>query len=201
MYNPRHFHSNHPEFLKDLVTQYNFATLIAVVDGLPVISHLPFLYDSTFGTHGLLSAHMARTNPQWRSFKADTKVTVIFQGPHAYVSPRWYAPQPDNVPTWNYAVVHMTGAPRIIQDQDSAFALMGRLVKQHDPRWELSLGAKDRQDLPNEIVVFEIAVTEIDAKFKLSQNRSEGDRKSVIEHLALGPSDLERQTSALMARF
>ncbi len=181
----------------ELVKTYNFATMIVTRLGAPVISHLPFHYVADDGTNGTLYGHIAVANQQVRDLKGGADVTVIFQGPHAYISPTWYAPLPDNVPTWNYAVVHMHGKSEIISDEGEAYRQMQTLVELHDKAFKLNLSDKDRLALLSAICVFKIAVEKIDAKFKLSQNRSEFDRRSVIEHLKTG-SFLERETARLM---
>ena len=88
MYTPPHFRVDDTATAHEIIRRYSFATLITVVDGHPSISHLPFLFEADQSAHGKLVAHMARANPQWRSFPDGGKVTVVFQGPHAYVSPR-----------------------------------------------------------------------------------------------------------------
>ena len=175
----------------ELVKSYNFATMIVILNGAPLISHLPFHYVPEEGQNGTLYAHMAIANRQARSLKEGADVTVIFQGPHSYISPTWYAPAADNVPTWNYAVVHMHGKALVTKDNVEAYAQMRTLVELHDQVFKLDLSEKDRDEMLREICVFKIDVAKIDAKFKLSQNRSAFDQKSVIEHLKNG-SPLDR---------
>ncbi|MCX6124881.1 MAG: FMN-binding negative transcriptional regulator [Proteobacteria bacterium] len=195
IYTPKHFKVERPELAHQIIQRYNFATLISFQEDTPIMSHLPFLFEPQVGRDGLLLAHMARANPQWRTFRVQAEVTVIFQGPHAYVSPRWYTPQADNVPTWNYAAVHVHGIPRVISDEVSANAVMKRLVEHHDPNWTLALPDQDQKELLREIVVFAIDVTKVDAKFKLSQNRSQSDQAEVASALAKGSTDNEREFS------
>lgn len=198
IYLPRHFEgAGHKALIVELVAQYNFATLITIDAGRTVVSHLPFIFLPEVGPEGTLVAHMARANPQGKTLRAGCEALVIFQGPHSYVSSSWYADQPDNVPTWNYAVVHMSGVPEIVGGEDQAFSEMLNLVKSNDPELVLNLSDTDRQELLQSIRVFKIPVTKVEAKFKMSQNRSEEDRTSIIDHLAAGGAD-QRATAAFM---
>ena len=196
MYIPKHFDEKRAELIHDLIRNYNFATMITMRDALPIVSHLPFLFTAQ-GSYGILTAHMARANPQWRSF-ANSDVTVIFQGPHAYISPRWYSPSDTNVPTWNYAVVHAYGVPQIISDEADAYGVLQRLITAHDPSWTVELSDKNRQDMLREIVVFEIEVKKFEAKFKLSQNRSESDAKAVMRELSKSGNQTDNELGQLM---
>ena len=197
IYTPKHFEVQQTALIHKIIRRYNFATLITVWEQTPIISHLPFLLDHRDGKN-LLLAHMARANPQWRSFRQEVEASVLFQGPHAYVSPRWYQPKPDNVPTWNYGVVHAHGVPKIIYEEDAAFGVMRRLVQHHDPQWSFDLSDQDRRKMMREIVVFEIEVARFEAKFKLSQNRSVEDIDSIVRHLLQSGDQDERQTGELM---
>ncbi len=181
----------------ELVKTYNFATMIVSLDRGLQISHLPFHYVQNDGAFGTLYAHMAIANRQARSLKEGAEVTVIFQGPHSYISPAWYAPKPDNVPTWNYTAVHMRGPAKVISDGVEAFAQMRELVELHDSVFTLDLTEEDRDDMMQAICVFKIEVANIDAKFKLSQNRSEFDQGNVIKHLKKG-SPLDQETARYM---
>ena len=115
MYLPKAFAEPDLATLHDLVEAHAFGVLVVPsAAGPPEISHLPFLLDRTRGPHGTLYAHTARANPIWRGFDGRAGALAVFQGPHGYVSPSWYASR-DDVPTWNYAVVHAHGAPRLIE--------------------------------------------------------------------------------------
>jgi transcriptional regulator len=104
MYIPTQFKEENFERLVTLIEDYSFGTLVSTHEGLPFVSHLPFLFEKDAATPGKLIGHMARANPQWQHLAQGQTVLAVFQGPHAYVSPTWYAAQ--GVPTWNYAVVH-----------------------------------------------------------------------------------------------
>jgi transcriptional regulator len=201
MYIPKHFSEGDPRQLFTLMQQYNFATLVTSAEGQLVASHLPFLVDADYAPHGRLIAHMARANDQWKAFLSGQEVLVIFQGPHAYITPSWYDPAPANVPTWNYAVVHAYGIPRLIENHAELVQILTALVDQHEagftPPWEFRESpAYDR--MIGAVVGFEIGITRLEGKFKLSQNRGEADRERVIERLTHSDSALDVKTGRLM---
>ena len=105
MYIPESFRESHLATLHAFIRQNSFGTLVSEQDGELVASHLPFLLDPERGPYGTLVAHMARANPHWQAFDGDAEALAIFQGPHAYISPSWYATE-QSVPTWNYTAVH-----------------------------------------------------------------------------------------------
>ncbi len=198
IYTPKHFGIEREDLVHEIIRTYSFATLITVNTATPSISHLPLLLDES-GTK--LLGHMARANPQWRSFAADTIATAVFMGPHAYISPRWYEPQADNVPTWNYAVVHTHGIPEVLKDEIAAYDVMQKLVSTYDPEWPLELPDKDKRSMMREIVVFEITIKKIEAKFKLSQNRSQQDIQNVANVLTGQSDQTQREAGELMKRI
>lgn len=199
IYTPKHFEaSNEPALIAQLVDRYNFATLIAVDSGSPVVSHIPFVFRPEEGPYGTLVGHIATANPQGEMFKASQEVMVIFQGPHAYISSSWYAEQAGDVPTWNYPVVHMSGVPEIIAEHDAAFSEMLALIQHNDPELKLSLSDDDRRGFLKAITVFKINVSKVSAKFKMSQNRSAEDHRRVVEQLSKG-GESQAATAQLMS--
>lgn len=208
MYIPEAFALDDRARMVETIRRHAFALLVTAPDGPPQATHLPVLYDADRGPHGTLTAHMARANPQWRDFaplaERNGEALVIFQGPHAYVSPRWYAPGPA-VPTWNYVAVHAYGVPAVIDDPAAVRGLLERLVAVHegaaDGAWRL-----DGQDeafiarMIRGIVAFEIPVARIEAKAKLSQNRPAGDRRGVIAALAQGGDAMSAELAAAMEK-
>jgi transcriptional regulator len=198
IYIPEHFAEHDLARLQALVRAHNFATLVSVHQGEIRVSHLPFLLDAE---RRMLRAHMARANPQWRTFSPEREVLVIFHGPHHYISPSWYASQP-SVPTWNYAVVHAQGRPMLIEDRERLAALVRELVTRHEAAspepWKMDLPPDYRDKMLSGIVGFEIEITRLEGKFKLSQNRPGGDRPLVIEALEQLGSDDALGVAALM---
>jgi transcriptional regulator len=195
---PEHFAEHDIARLHTLVRTHNFATLVSAHQGEIQVSHLPFLLNAE---GKLLRAHMARANPQWRTFSPEREVVVIFHGPHHYVSPAWYASHP-SVPTWNYAVVHVQGRPRLIEDRERLAALLRELVARHEAAspepWKMDLPSDYQDKMLSAIVGFEIEITRLDGKFKLSQNRPESDQPLVIEALERLGSDDALGVAALM---
>ena len=148
-----------------------------------------------------ITSNLARANDQWQHFDG-REALVIFQGPHAYISPSWYTEHP-SVPTWNYTAVHVYGTPTVIDDEAIIRTMLTELVANHeqgrDPEWPMQLPDDYYQKMRQAIIVFEIPITQIEGKFKLSQNRSEADVHSVINHLESSSSPLDNETARLMA--
>jgi len=175
----------------DLVTQqdfmmaYNFAILVNQHGGELNATHLPLILDRERGEYGTLIGHFARANKQWKDFD-DNEVMVIFNGPHAYISPTWYAEHP-SVPTWNYTTVHAYGVPRLTEGQQATDHALQILVKHQEkdrnPEWVMNLPTDYMDTLRKAIVAFEIEITCIEGKFKLSQNKSDTEKQNVIDAL------------------
>jgi transcriptional regulator len=129
---------------------------------------------------------MARGNPQWQHFAEGREVLAIFHGPHGYISPSWYETTPA-VPTWNYAAVHAYGVPAIINDHDRVVALLEETVRAYEATlaqpWPGDLPEDFRDKLIHGIVAFEIPITRLEGKFKLSQNRPAADIDGVCRAL------------------
>lgn len=201
MYTPAHFRITDHALMQRLMDRYSFATLVTVHDGHPLATHLPLLVYPGVGTHGHLVGHMARANEQWEDFERGVEALVIFQGQHAYISPSWYATHP-TVPTWNYAVVHAYGIPRVIADEDRVRAMLRALVEKNEmgfeEPWTMDLPDEYLRKMIRGIVAFEIPIARLEGKFKLSQNMSIGDRQRVIDALAASADPVERDLAALM---
>lgn len=198
MYIPRSFSEDDPAVLYSLMQRYSFATLVTCTDGQLIASHLPFMLDPQ---RGVLKAHMARANAQWQSFNNNQEVLVIFQGPHAYVTPSWYEPDPNNVPTWNYAVVHAYGLPRVIDDPAAVYQLLCELVDINEAGFETPWQLDDFPAYEHRlraVVAFEIDITRLEGKFKLSQNRNDTDQQHVMDELSGSETPLDAATGALM---
>jgi transcriptional regulator len=201
MYLPSSFRAEDLGEIHALMRQYSFAILITQHDGAPFATHLPFLLDAERGPHGTLLAHMARANPQWRDFDSGREALVIFQGPHAYISPSWYEVHP-SVPTWNYAVVHAYGIPRIIEDHAQLHQMLAALVDTHESAfaqpWRMNLPADYLDRQTRALVGFELEITRLEGKLKLSQNRADGDRRRVAEALSESDHSLDLDVGAMM---
>jgi transcriptional regulator len=185
MYSPKYHIEENQETLQNVMREHGWAILVGSVEGTPFATHLPFMLDETRGEQGVLVSHMAKANPHWQSFAGDQEALVIFWGPHAYISPSWYDKQP-SVPTWNYVTVHAYGAPRLIDDEVAMLAAQKNLVETYEGAegWQL----EDQPDkfikgMLTGIVCFEIEITRLEGKFKMSQNRHEHDLPGIISGL------------------
>ena len=200
MYSPSHYKENREDLVQEVLRDFSFATIISISNDGPFISHLPVIFDAD---RNILISHCARANPHWKLFKDNNPVTVVFNGPHAYISPAWYKPDPDNVPTWNYLAVHITGIARIIEDEHQSWNLMNQLVEHYENHyqtgWSLPSEPNEtlKRDIQKGITVFEISINKIDAKFKLSQKQNSEDRNSVIENLP----DYSGEQGLLLANY
>jgi transcriptional regulator len=187
MYIPPPFASPGDDATAALVAGNGFAVLVAAgADGVPVAAHLPLQHDVA---RGVLVGHLAGPNPLADTLadcaKARREVLAVFQGPHGYISPSWYAAKRNTVPTWNYAVAHVYGVPALTTDKVALRALVDGLARQYE-RHGWTLDAQDESYVDRMlggIVGFEIAITRLEGKFKMSQNRNADDRAGVIAGL------------------
>jgi transcriptional regulator len=169
----------------------------------PMIAHLPFLLDRARGEQGTLYVHVARSNPIRELLEGGAPVLAVFRGPHGYVSPGWYTSR-DEVPTWNYAVVHAHASPRLLDEAGLVASLSGLAAVhergQPDP-WTVSeLTAETRAELLPAIAGFALTITKLEAKLKLSQNRKPEDREGALRGLAERGAPDDAALVALMRR-
>jgi transcriptional regulator len=201
MYIPKAFREDALATLHGLMQQYSFATLITQHDGAPFASHLPLLLQADAGPYGTLLGHMARANPQWHDFAAGQEALVIFQGPHAYVSPSWYAVHP-SVPTWNYAAVHAYGVPQVMDDSAALYTLLQALVQTYEAPsarpWTFDLPDEYLRHMMQGIVGFTMPITRLEGKYKLSQNRPTQDYPRIVEALQQQGEALSTDVATLM---
>lgn len=186
MYTPRLFAVEERAAIARLMHDHPFATLVTQGDGEPHVSHLPLLFVADREPHGTLLGHMARANPHWQHAGSAPSL-AIFQGPHAYVSPSWYAEPAKAVPTWNYTAVHACGVLEIVDDAVDARRILDALVQRfeahRDTPWQFAMSARERDALVGAIVAFRMPIRTLAAKFKLSQNRPPHDRVRVADAL------------------
>ena len=197
MYSPSYNHLENRAELLEFMRANNFVLLVTGTGGSLHGSHLPAVV-SDAGEHLKLDMHMARNNPQWREF-FDEDVMVVFSGPHAYISPRWYEQKP-RVPTWNYAAVHAYGIPRVISEKDAKRASQRRLIASLDPQWLPkfdTLPAEYVSSMLDGIVNFEIPVARIETRWKLSQNRGRREMELIAAALEQSGDSVERSLAAL----
>ncbi len=192
MYLPSHFAETRPDVLRALVEREPFGQLVTRQGDGIAADGIPFMLDAGAGDGpGTLRAHVARANPLWREARTDVESLVIFQGPHAYVSPGWYASKAEHgkvVPTWNYIVVQARGVLRVIDDVAWLLELVTRLTERHEtpmPKpWSVTdAPAAFTETMLGQIVGIEIEVSSLVGKWKVSQNRSAADRAGVVSGL------------------
>jgi transcriptional regulator len=186
VYLPPVFTEARPAVLVAHIEHHDFGLLVSHGAGGLIASHIPFLVEH-YGEELHLLAHLARPNPQVEDLGHGKEVAAIFSGPHAYISPSWYASGPA-VPTWNYVDVHAYGMVRLVEEDDWLRSLLRRLSDRHEASnpapWRM-------QDLPEPylrgmlkgIIGFDITVTRLEGKYKLSQNRPAVDRPRIIAGL------------------
>lgn len=172
--------------------RFGFATIVTVNDRLPVATHLPFLV-TIENDEVVLTSHFAKANGQWADIENDN-VLVIFSEPHAYISPSHYDSE-INVPTWNYMAVHAYGRGKIVSEPNDVFKILEKTITNFEsaylPQWE-KLPSDYKSAMIKGIVAFEITVTDLQGKKKLSQNKTEAERHRIIEALSNSASSNER---------
>jgi len=188
MYIPRRYQVTDPDEIAAFLAANDFAALVSFDGQRPIATHLLLALEQQEGGGLVLNGHMARANPQWRSFNPEQEVLAIFSGPHSYISPRWY--NHVNVPTWNYMTAHVYGRARVISDETEQRELLRRLIDKHEagsgavPPYTLdSLPEDFLQQQMKAIVAFQIEVTQIEAAYKLSQNRDVESYDNVVREL------------------
>ena len=200
MYSPDYNRiEDRPELLAFLRAN-NFPVLVTGTGGALHGSHLPVTIHEN-GSQIVIDMHMAKNNPQWKEF-FDDEVMVIFTGPHAYVSPRWYADE-ERVPTWNYTAVHAYGVPVIIADSKAKWESQRRLIEGLDPQWLPNFDALRQEYVDmmlDGIVNFSIPVARLEMRWKLSQNRGRGEMELIAAALEKSGDAGERALAALTRR-
>lgn len=190
MYNPEHFKNLDLDKLFKVIDDYPFATIISDDE----VNHLPLYRDGM-----KLVGHMSRKNP----LALGKKVKVVFHGPHTYINSSWYTK--NDVPTWNYVVVHVSGSLKLIEDAPGILKILkfsnDHINGLYPDKWDMYVPEDLRgSNLTNAIVGFEISIEHMEGKFKLSQNRSEADQQGVIQGLSKRSDDMDRKIKELMEK-
>ena len=181
MYVPKGFEMQ-PDDLRQFLVSHGAGDLVTHGhDGLAA-SLIPFIYDASVGPYGRLRGHLARNNPQWQH-KPDSEALVIVRGPDTYITPAWYATKAEHgrvVPTWNYVTAHVYGAMKVVDDVAFVRQVVNELTEKHeagrDEPWAVSdAPAHFIEGQLRAIVGVELLVSRIEAKAKVSQNRSDAD--------------------------
>jgi transcriptional regulator len=202
MYNPPHFTSTDLTWLDWLAEHHPFGTLVSQADGAPLASHLPVLYQRQDG-QAILTGHWARPNPQWREIETQ-RVLFMYQGPHAYISPRWYTDSPKQVPTWNYVAAHVYGTIRLINDGPELEDIVVRLAEKFesgaDTPWRFADSDPANRARLKGIVGFELRSDSVQVKLKLNQNHPAANVAGVIAGLHNTGSVEAAAVAALMQK-
>jgi transcriptional regulator len=177
MYIPKHFEITDSDEILSFLNGNPFGQLISTLNGKLFSSHIPFLINQD---GSVLLGHLAKTNPQWKTIE-DQEVLVTFQGAHDYISPSWYGSP--GVPTWNYQAVHVYGNCSITQDREELQNIVNELTSIYESKLPEPWSPEYKESKLKGIVGVKVNVTDIQCKYKLSQNRSEEDRNEVISQL------------------
>lgn len=184
----------------DFMKQFSFATIISAKDNLPVATPLPFLI-KVKDEQIILTSHFAKANDHWKDIE-NNQVLIIFSEPHAYISPVNYD-KDLNVPTWNYISVHIYGKGTLITESEKVAEILKATIENYEPtyrqQWD-NFPEEYKSKMSKGIVAFEIVVTDIKAKKKLSQNRSETEKQRIIETLSKSEDSNEQQIATFMKK-
>lgn len=201
MYIPEHFRVEDRETAVEFMRANPFAILISHNDGAPFATHVPVVIrNNEEGGQMTIRGHVAKANPHWRYLQDRATCLMIFHGPHAFISTSNYAGR-ENVPTWNYGAVHVYGEARVFSQPEELLKVLHDLIPTFEAvyaeQWA-SLSEAYRSRMLSHIVGFEIAVSKIEAKFKLSQNRTKEEQQKVIESLSAASDTTISGTAQLM---
>lgn len=183
MYIPPYYENKDFEEIKRFLGENSFGIMINVVDNKPWGTHIPLELEQDENGADILVGHIAKANPQWKSFEDASEVLCIFNGPHAYVSSSWY--KEEEVPTWNYIAVHVYGKLTVLNEEET-MASMHRLVGKYEAASKNPISLNDMSPKTlrqvKGVVGFQIQITDVQATYKLSQTRTE-DHANIISEL------------------
>jgi transcriptional regulator len=208
MYTPKHFEEPRTKVMHELMRARPLATLVTLTSNGLDANHIPLHLADAPAPLGTLRGHVARANPLWGDFKKDVEVLAIFHGPDSYITPSWYATKQATgkvVPTWNYAVVHAYGTLRVIDDAAWVRAQLEALTAHNEASfthpWSVSDAPREYTDkLIEAIVGFEIVISKMTGKWKVSQNQPAQNQASVIAGLnSSGMRDAEAMAALVAA--
>lgn len=201
LYIPKHFKVDDLDEIKDFIIHNNFGTIITTDKNRPVATHTPMMLNEENG-EWTITGHISRGNTQWKMFDRHENTLLIFKGPHSYISSTWY--EGENVPTWNYQSVHLYGQCVLLSEEELQQDLVNLLEKyegrsEGGATWE-NLSESSKAQIKG-IVGFKLKVQEIQAAYKMSQNRNETDHQNVVEALEVRNSDDDKKISREMRRI
>jgi transcriptional regulator len=207
LYLPAHFKEERTEVLHALMRARPLAALVALCDSGLVANHVPMETLSEPAPLGMLRGHIARSNPLWRDCRSDTEALAIFQGPQTYISPSLYPSKQESgevVPTWDYAVVHARGTLRFIHEAEWLRTLVTGLTQYHEAGREQPWSITDApaayiDKMLSLIVGFELSISSLSGKWKVSQNRPAADRQGVVQGLRSAVEPDAREIADMLA--
>lgn len=187
----------------ELIQRLRFGLLVSVHDGEPYFTHLPLLVDVENGELKRIRGHFARANDHWKALRDDPEATIIFNGPNAYVSAQWYSPGNPAAPTWNYVVVHVQGMVHLAENEDYTNQVINDLVLTNEAelptQWDLGAYPPARRAaLVPHIIGFELRVTKLEPKFKLTQHYGDADKRGAAAGLMTRGTDASRAIAQYM---
>ena len=199
MYIPEHFRVEDHDTAIAFMRANPFAILVSTTNEGLFATHVPVVIRET-AEQTTIRGHVAKANPHWRYLEEQTNCLMIFHGPHAYVSPTNYATR-ENVPTWNYGAVHAYGKARTFSETPELLGMLHDLIPTFEAAYAeqwTSLSEAYRARMLSHIVGFEIEVFRLEAKFKLSQNRTRDEQQKVIDSLSRADDTIVSGTARLM---
>lgn len=200
MYIPHHYKNENLDEIKEFLKVNSFGILVTQHDAAPWATHIPLELDKDLEGRDCLVGHISKANPQWQSFKEDSQVLCIFNGPHSYVSSSWY--REEEVPTWDYIAVHVYGQLKV-QDEQEVYNSLEKLMSKYEsasssPVLLSALSAKTMRQLKG-IVGFTITINDIQAAYKLSQGRP-SDHEQIIKELELRGDPMAREVASAIKK-
>jgi len=199
VYIPEHFRNEDRATALAFMRTNPFAILVSNAEQLPFATHVPVVIRQV-GENLSIRGHVAKANPHWRHLQADPKCLMIFHGPHAYISPMNYETR-EVVPTWNYGAVHVYGETRTYSSNEELLSMLHDLIPTFEAaygeQWA-SLSEAYRQRMLSHIIGFEIAVTRLETKLKLSQNRTKQEQQNIIDSLGASSDTAISGTARMM---
>lgn len=191
MYIPHIYKNKNINEVKDFINTHGFGILISHANGKTAGTHIPFEWEKDRKGNDILTAHLAKANPQAKCIKPEDEVLIIFNGPHAYVSSSWY--QDEEVPTWNYIAVHVYGTVSLMNENE-LYEALNKMVTRYEKNSKNPVSftkmSKETQSQINNILGFSVRINEIQAAYKLSQNRHVTDYQNIINELSHSPDSL-----------
>ena len=200
MYIPKHYKGTDSKEALSFMQKFNFAPIVSTSNNKPIATHLPFIISEN--DNGIiLQSHLAKANPQAELLHQGENL-IIFSEPHAYISPRHYLKK-QNVPTWNYIAVHAYGKANILKGEEKAIQILETMIMSFEPEYKSQWDKLDsiyKKNMVKGIVAFEIQVSLLEFKEKLSQNKKEEERLSVINTLSKSFLGTEKELAAYMLK-